>query len=172
MSLNHLTDQEIQNYLDLGDKQLNSGQLKHLRDCRECNKKLENYQFLLSQVQIMDHFEPGIDFTDRIMDSIMVHQEKRTFFDWIIQISIYLSLSFAVLFLLYLLFLNQQIVFNVIQGILSFFDSLFPKNSFLLRNTKTLLILLCSLIAFFAFDNSFIRHKFFTLNKKLPLMIF
>ncbi len=70
MELRHLTDEEIQNYLDNIPRSGNRFVEEHLRSCQLCRKALEGYKRLYVGLKTDKGFELPPDFTEKVFSKL------------------------------------------------------------------------------------------------------
>jgi len=80
MATTHLTDDQIQNYLDGNLSQEQVSILKgHIQTCQMCQSELEQYQSLYSELEEDVSFDLSPDFSNIVMKSIQI-EAKKVFF--------------------------------------------------------------------------------------------
>ncbi len=79
MESKHLTDAEIQDYLDGNDVREDSTAAEHLDSCGLCKKNLELYRCLYSGLSDDAGYELSVDFADKVVSSVGLG-ESRGFF--------------------------------------------------------------------------------------------
>jgi hypothetical protein len=70
MELRHLTEEEIQDYLDNIPGSGNSFVEEHLRSCQLCQKALEGYKRLYAGLKTDKGFELSPDFTEKVFSKL------------------------------------------------------------------------------------------------------
>ncbi len=115
MELRHLTDEEIQNYLDgnipEGDKYIQ----EHLRICERCRKALLEYQSLYQGLKKDQGFELPKGFPKTVLSKLPEEKTARSrpkYFE-----SLLIILGILVAGFVSLQFMNFRPLFNIISGI-------------------------------------------------------
>lgn len=72
----HLIDEVLQAYLleDIHDENITA----HLNVCHMCRKKLEEYKFLINNVQIIEKETFSFDVTTLVMNKITLYEKKKS----------------------------------------------------------------------------------------------
>ncbi len=70
MSVEHLSEIQIQQYLDRGPESLSESKLEHLQSCEMCRGILADYKRLYSQLKVDDEISLSKDFAARTMQKI------------------------------------------------------------------------------------------------------
>jgi hypothetical protein len=76
MAVTHLSDQDIQDYLDDPRGDLSRRVAKHLEACAHCHTQLQQYQNLFSALNHEPELTQRFDFADAVMAKIMAGGEE------------------------------------------------------------------------------------------------
>ena len=69
MALKHLTDNQVQEYLD-GKISKNSWMAEHLRSCSDCTEQIDAYSSLYSALEVEEKMGLSANFADRVVSTI------------------------------------------------------------------------------------------------------
>jgi len=69
MALNHLTDEQIQEYLD-GNVSKNSWIADHLKSCGDCEAQIDEYSSLYSALEVEEKIGLSANFVDAVVSRI------------------------------------------------------------------------------------------------------
>ncbi len=70
MSVAHISDEQIQEYLDNRDSKRDIVLIRHIRQCGECRAKLHHYRLLYRGLVEADEVNLSSDFTARTMKAV------------------------------------------------------------------------------------------------------
>ena len=79
MESKHLTDAEIQDYLDGNAVREDSTAAEHLDSCGLCKKNLELYKCLYSGLSDDAGYELSVDFADKVVSLVGLGQSRGFF---------------------------------------------------------------------------------------------
>ncbi len=83
MAARHMTDEEIQAYLERGASYMDQVFHAHLGECSECRRRLHEYRALYGALEEDRGFDLPSGFSDRVMTRIAAGSVERTERSWI-----------------------------------------------------------------------------------------
>jgi hypothetical protein len=77
MSIEHLTEEELQSYTDGRDTENMDTVESHLQTCVYCRQKLAAYQFINEECCVEPEYEFSMDFEDVVIERILATESER-----------------------------------------------------------------------------------------------
>ena len=154
MAVNHLSQDEILEFLDGNSQGSNQKINMHLNKCNVCKINIAEYQVIYNQVKHIKNFDPSPDFSNTIMKNLSNVEPKNSSDLRATSISLIL---FSLLSLS-IIFYNQ-----VMDSISSLFISIFyfiSSFQFLTDNFHILISLFLFLLGFGILNHKFLDKKF------------
>lgn len=78
--MKHLSDEQIQDYLDGNAKNFNGYIGRHLASCQKCQRKLKDYQFIKLALKQNFDFHLPVNFSQLVLKSIKEKKEHSSLF--------------------------------------------------------------------------------------------
>jgi hypothetical protein len=163
MALNHLSQDEILEFLDSNSEVSNQKINLHLNKCNVCKRNITEYQVVYDQVKLIEKFDPSPDFSNTIMKnlSMVVPKNSSNLRTTFISYILFSLLSLSIIFLIDsydFIFYNQVIdsISSLFSSILYFVSSF----QFIANNINILISLLLLLLGFGILNHRFLDKKF------------
>lgn len=164
MSINHLTDEELQAYLDSDLSENRDAILSHINKCNHCQLQLAAYQRVFDEVSLKPEEMFSLDFDDNILRKIKTKELKK------LRLKNYMLRSLTLIsgsiIMIYYLFkfriidvVIQSIIVNIIgnKKILMFSVNLIEKLDI---NLVTIISAIVALLIFGLFDKILLFSKY------------
>lgn len=150
MANKHVTDFEIQEYLDGNTEALHPEFVQHLDTCAECRQRAASYQQLYSGLKSEQELTLPANFAERVLSQIQPapHQEKT--FNWQLFLLIFTGLVAGLGISIH--FIGLQKIRNGFSAVLNPFTGIFEtifssfRNVIAISNTTATLLILSGLV--------------------------
>jgi hypothetical protein len=136
MELKHLSDEEIQDYLDSSPSSVTKTIEEHLETCQHCKGVLEEYKRVYAELKKDIGFELSPDFSSLVISKLSTKASPKPLTSYAGMFWVILGLIFGVGSMLYLLgwkYISQGIT-NIVQPQLNFVSTLWGTMGRLLTN--------------------------------------
>ncbi|MEW6196974.1 MAG: hypothetical protein AB1521_17645 [Bacteroidota bacterium] len=120
MKSNHLTDQEIQEFL-FGKSTISKDTNDHINSCKECESKIANYKTITESIKAVSNPSFDFDLSGMVMEKLIT-KKQRTKLSWHLIFSFVLGLiSFAIIIVcINFIFAKTNLLEYIKNGIDSF----------------------------------------------------
>ena len=75
--MNHLTDEQIQEFLDNKTGQETNSVVEHLETCAHCKKQVEAYKQVFSTLNVEPDFSLPVNFVDKVVSTVETSEDKK-----------------------------------------------------------------------------------------------
>jgi hypothetical protein len=75
--MNHLTDEQIQEFLDNKIGQKTNNVVEHLETCAHCKKQVEAYKQVFSTLDVEPDFSLPVNFVDKVVSTVETSEDKK-----------------------------------------------------------------------------------------------